>query len=157
MAEREPEFNSSVSKIDIKWSQILVAHEASFNFSDSDQLRAFFLKHFQPKWTPPNADKILLEYVPELAKRARAEMRKLLKESRDWSISVEFDHADLGSKSVLAIMITFQSGKRFLVALEDASTVGKTSIAIITELQKRLNFIPKIKINSFVSDSASAC
>lgn len=72
------------------------------------------------------------------------------------AMSVEFDHADLGSKPVSAIILTFQCENKYLIALDGSSISGKTE-SIMNSLKTRSFQALKIKINAFISYYASSC
>lgn len=76
--------------------------------------------------------------------------------SSNWSITVEFDYADIGSESVLAILLNTNQ-KRFLLSWIDATSVGKSATVIEPSLKQHLALMPRDKLSAIVSDSASSC
>lgn len=157
VAEKFPNIDWSLCSIDLEWTEVLIAQGIPFAFSSSQRFRDFIAKHFKTSWISPSGSKISSHYVPNLGEKVRQEMEEKIKAAADLSLSIEFDHADLGSKSVLAILVTFSDGQRYLFSLTDASIDGKSAPAIESTLRSQLVKIPSRKINALVSDSASSC
>lgn len=74
------------------------------------------------------------------------------------SISVEFDHwTDFCNVSLLAILASFSFGDKHLVSLIDVSLLSHGADDTKNSIVQALKGIPAEKINSLISDSASAC
>lgn len=98
------------------------------------------------------SDRIL--HILDRDARSRS-MRRLAQSEKQ--VSVEFDHwKDATSRNLLAIVLTFVDGSRYLSDLRDVSLCSQTGEEIASNLEDSLESI-SISINSIVSDSASGC
>lgn len=94
--------------------------------------------------------------IPKLADQVEAKFIGQVKQLDDYSLCVEYDHwQDLSYRSVLGVAATRPDGTRYLYDSEDVSLVGHSASNIISSLERCPNNIPKNKINSIMSDSAS--
>lgn len=77
----------------------------------------------------------------------------------DWSLSVEFDHwQDANKRSLLGVVVSYgDNGSKYLLDIVDVSTEGHGSNVTVDRIKTSLECINPSSINSFISDSASAC
>lgn len=97
-------------------------------------------------------------HIAKLADDIKSKFQRKLIQDQDSYLSIEFDHwKDLSGRAILGVVATRQDGTRYLFDLEDVSSVGHGTDAILATLLKCLSQIDPKMINCIISDSASAC
>lgn len=135
----------------------LIAAGWSFRGIETKEFKQF-ISRLTGSWKIPARQDVTSVYIVEMSEKFHAEFIQSLKMSSLLSLSVEFDHfKDATDRSFLGVMVTGNSGKRYLLDLIDVSLKGHFADVIVEDLVKSLSDIQPKSINSIVSDSASAC
>lgn len=75
-----------------------------------------------------------------------------------YTLSIEFDHyEDYSHRSLLGVLSTKNSGRRYLLDIFDVSIHGKSGLITVDLIEQALKDVKLRSINSIISDSASAC
>lgn len=138
-------------------TKMLIENRAAMRMVES-----FWFRHWvnllHPAHKIANRKEISEKYVPLISQEATESFLSRVKRAQDYDLSIEFDHwTDNVRRSFLAVVSTASDGSKFLLSLTDVSKEGHkadTTVDILTEILKK---VPHRKINSIISDSASAC
>ena len=160
-AEELPLSNNQCSKLSNKFNlalaRVIVKNNMSLRIMACPEFRELIHKSC-PAWKLASRMDMSVKYIGHLARSIQNNFIGLLNICDDFTLAVEFDHwQDLSRRSILAIVITFHDGRRYLLRLCDVSIHGHSTKATLKCILDTLSTIPSRKINSILSDSASSC
>lgn len=149
-----PNVNSMRNEL---WTEMIIENNIPLKCVESPSFKKF-LSAVTKSWRPPSRQDISSVYIPKLSRKLQIRFSSRIEEGSIANLSIEFDHwTDANNRSLLGVIATEPSGKRYLVDLRDVSLKGHSADVIVEELVVALKSIPPKAINSIVSDSASAC
>lgn len=141
----------------LSMTKMLIENRAAMRMVESPWFRNW-VSLLNPEHKIANRKEISEKYVPLISEEAYKSFLSYVKRAQDYDLSIEFDHwTDNVRRSFLAAVSTASDGSRFLLSLTDVSKEGHSSDTTVEVLTKILEKVPYRKINSIVSDSASAC
>lgn len=145
------------SDMNTKFARIIIKNNIPLRICGC-KLFISFMKEYCRGGKIASQERMMDFYVTRLAARTDRKFAKLVADSCDYSLMIEFDHwTDPLNRSILGITATFPKGTKHLMTLEDVSLIGHSSDAIVPSLVAALSKIPSRKINCIISDNASNC
>lgn len=157
-AHQETSDFSKYLEVNLRWSEVIVENNFSFNSIESKLFKEF-MRMYVPKWKLPDRRSLSTIYIPQLSKDIENRFFKKIRDCGEQYLSVEFDHwRDANHRVLLGVIVSYgETGSRFLLAAADKSIDGKSTAVIVEDLVKCLDKLDPSKINSMISDSASEC
>lgn len=147
---------STESRYNYLLVQTLVKNNLPFRLVECQVFRR--LCRADPPREFPSRHRLADHYLKKLCQKLEDRFKKEVAECPKYSLSIEFDHwTDATHRSLLAILATKRDGTRYLMDVEDVSITGHSAESILLSLNRVLEKIEPLKINSIVSDAASSC
>lgn len=155
--QENSEESKKIDKQNLQFVRILASSNCPFTSLDNQGFRKF-MRDYASDVKLVSRKIMSSKYLPYEANQQTIEMHKIIETGEDYSVSIEFDHLrDVSHRLILAIIATIQNGARIMLALDDVTLIGKKAEDIVVPLRCKLEWIPKRKLNSIISDSASSC
>lgn len=141
----------------LSMTKMLIENRAAMRMVESFWFK-YWVNLLNPAHRIANRKEISEKYVPSISEEAHQSFLSQVERAQDYDLSIEFDHwTDNIRRSFLAVVSTASDGSKFLLSLTDVSKEGHRADITVDTLTKILEKVPYRKINSIVSDSASAC
>lgn len=145
------------SQANLTMTKMLIANRAAMRMVESHWFKKW-VDLLNPGHKLASRKEISERYVRAISSEAYRDFLDKMKRAADYELSIEFDHwTDNVRKSYLAVVATASDASKFLISLTDVSKDGHKSDVTVAVLTDLLKDVPPRKLNSIISDSASAC
>lgn len=137
-------------------AKLIIGNNIPLRMLESNSFKNY-LNSFNQDIKPPSRHQMITKVIPIVSKGLETKfMSKLQKKTPN--LAVEFDHwTDGNRKSIFGVVLTEESGNRYLLSLQDMTLLGHSTNAIVSSFRKSFQSFPTEALNSLVSDSASSC
>lgn len=117
-----------------------------------------FIYQINPDVKLPGRNLLASQYIGKISAQLQTNFLAAVKNLPEMSLSIEFDHyKDACHRSILGVVATKQDGTKHLLEAQDVSLIGHSAAEIRKSLVNILNIIPRLKINSLISDGVASC
>lgn len=156
VVERMLNKGSDDSRFNFVLAKVIVKNNLPIRLVECPLFRR--LCHMTPPINFPSRHRISSFHIPTLSSQVEKKFFEEVSRGPNYCLSTEFDHwTDSTHRSLLAVLVTKENGARYLLDVEDVSTVGHSADSIVETLNRVLEPIEPQKINSIISDAAASC